>query len=62
MEGEIPKQLDKYKLPIDPTDSCILYYAELFIGEGATMASECAVLGTPSIYVNSLSAEALKIK
>ena len=26
----------------------------LFVGEGATMASECAVLGTPAVYVNSL--------
>ncbi len=32
----------------------LLAYATLFIGEGATMASECAVLGTPAIYVNSL--------
>ena len=49
VEGAIPKQLQKYKLSIDPTQiHNILYYAELFIGEGATMASECAVLGTPS--------------
>ena len=31
-----------------------LAYATLFVGEGATMASECACLGTPGIYVNSL--------
>ena len=31
-----------------------LKYASLFVGEGATMASECAILGTPAIYVNSL--------
>tara|TARA_B000000437_G_C11620059_1_gene295041 strand:- start:274 stop:897 length:624 start_codon:yes stop_codon:yes gene_type:complete len=61
VEGEIPAQLEKYKLPIDPTEiHNILYYAELFIGEGATMASECAVLGTPSVYVNSLSAGSLE--
>ena len=61
VEGEIPEQLEKYKLPIDPTEiHSILYYAELFIGEGATMASECAVLGTPSVYVNSLSAGSLE--
>ena len=61
VEGAIPKQLQKYKLSIDPTQiHNILYYAELFIGEGATMASECAVLGTPSIYVNSLSAGSLE--
>ena len=32
----------------------LLYYAAMCIGEGATMASECAVLGTPAIYVNTL--------
>lgn len=31
-----------------------LAFASLFIGEGATMASECAMLGTPAIYVNTL--------
>ena len=61
VEGKISADLEKYKLSIDPTDiHSILYYAELFIGEGATMASECAILGTPSIYVNSLSAGSLE--
>ena len=32
----------------------VLYYAQLYIGEGSTTASECSVLGTPNIYVNSL--------
>lgn len=32
----------------------LLYYADLFIGEGATMAAESAVLGTPALYVNTL--------
>jgi predicted glycosyltransferase len=32
-----------------------LAYATLYIGEGGTMASEAAVLGTPSIYVNTLT-------
>jgi len=26
----------------------------MFVGEGATMASEAAVLGTPSIYINPI--------
>ncbi len=33
----------------------LLAYATLYVGEGATMASEAAVLGTPAIYVNSLT-------
>lgn len=32
----------------------LLYYADLYVGEGATMAAESAVLGTPAVYVNSL--------
>ena len=38
----------------------VLAHASLFIGEGATMASECAMLGTPAIYVNSLDAGTLQ--
>ncbi|WP_255194944.1 DUF354 domain-containing protein [Halorarius litoreus] len=32
----------------------LLAYADLFVGEGATMAAESAVLGTPAVYVNTL--------
>jgi len=31
-----------------------MYYSSLYVGEGATMASESAVLGTPAVYVNNL--------
>jgi len=54
-EGEIPQELKKYQIKIRPNRiHDALYYASLYIGEGATMASEAAVLGTPSIYVNTL--------
>ena len=60
-ECELPKILKSYQLIINPTEiHHLLYYAELFIGEGATMASECAILGTPSIYVNTLTAGTLE--
>lgn len=32
----------------------VLAYADLVVGEGATMAVESAVLGTPAVYVNTL--------
>jgi len=32
-----------------------LHYASVCVTEGATVASECAVLGTPTIYMNSLA-------
>lgn len=31
----------------------IIYFAKMYIGEGATMASEAAILGVPSIYVSN---------
>ncbi len=60
-EGDLPEQLLKYKLPVSPEKiHNVLKLATLYIGEGATMASECAVLGTPAIYVNELNAGTLK--
>lgn len=32
----------------------LLAFATMYVGEGATMASEAAVLGTPSVFVNTL--------
>ena len=54
-ENDIPQRLRKFKINI-PSHRMhdVLSYATLYIGEGATMASECAVLGTPAIYINSL--------
>ena len=49
--------LKQYQLSINPIEiHDVLSFADLFIGEGATMASESAIMGTPSIYVNSLTA------
>lgn len=60
-EGELPEDLIQYQIKIPPEKMHdALAFATLFVGEGATMASECAVLGTPAIYVNSLSAGTLE--
>ncbi len=55
-EVELPFELEKYRItiPIDRIHDA-LYFASLYVGEGATMASESAMLGTPAIYVNSLN-------
>ena len=54
-ERQLPPELEPYRIRIAPGRMHhVLAFAELFIGEGATMASECAVLGTPAIYVNAL--------
>lgn len=60
-ESNLPEDLINYKLNIHPADMHeALFNAELYIGEGATMASEAALMGTPAIYVNSLGAGTLE--
>jgi uncharacterized protein len=60
-ENTLPEQLEQYRLPVSPEKlHNVLFYSTLYIGEGATTASECAMLGTPAIYVNSLSAGTLE--
>lgn len=59
-EGELPEELKQYKIRVSPEKlHDLLYYATLYVGEGATTASECAMLGTHAIYVNTLSAGTL---
>jgi hypothetical protein len=56
-EGDLSDEFIKYKFSLSPTKiHHLLAYCNLYIGEGATMATESAILGTPSIYVNSLTA------
>lgn len=60
-EGELPSQLEAYRVRISPERMHdAMAFASLYIGEGATMASECAMLGTPAIYVNSITAGTLE--
>jgi uncharacterized protein len=54
-EGPLPIELEQNRIRVSPEKlHNLLYYATLYIGEGATVASECAVLGTHAIYVNTL--------
>jgi len=60
-EKTLDEEFEKYRMSVSPTKMHdLLYYTDLFISEGATMVSECAVLGTQTIYVNSLDAGTLK--
>ena len=53
-EKELPSKLKKYKIQIPPEQMHdALAYASLLYGESATMASECAVLGVPSIFIDN---------
>lgn len=51
-EGELPRDLEKFRIAI-PCHKMhdALYYSSLLFGESATMASEAAVLGTPSVFM-----------
>jgi predicted glycosyltransferase len=52
-EKELPEELKNYQIKIPPEQMHnALAYAHLFVGESSTMATESAVLGTPSIYIN----------
>jgi uncharacterized protein len=53
-EGELPEDLRRYQIDIPPERMHhALAYATLLYGESSTMASECAVLGTPAIYLDN---------
>jgi len=53
-EVNLGSEISDYQLEIDGQDlHNLLYFSKMYIGEGATMASESAVLGVPSIYVSN---------
>jgi uncharacterized protein len=56
-EKPLPTELQRYALQIEP-HSLHEYFSrvKLYIGEGASLASECALHGIPAIYINSRSA------
>lgn len=54
-EEELPDEFKKYEFDISPNSiHHYIKYARLYVGEGASMASESACLGTTVYYVNSL--------
>jgi uncharacterized protein len=55
-EGDLPSELRPYQVKILPEKiHDLLSFATLYIGEGGTMATESALLGTPSILVSSFA-------
>jgi predicted glycosyltransferase len=61
-EGPLPAPLKTYQLKI-PAHRFhhVLAFASLCVTEGATVASEAAVLGTPVVYINTLKAGCLNM-
>lgn len=56
-EKALPPELEKYRLKIPPEQiHHLVAFARLCVGEGGTMATESAALGTPAVLVNTLRA------
>ncbi len=54
-ESSLPSEFAAFRFPLKPERlHHALAFASLFVGEGATMASESAVLGTAAVYVNTI--------
>ncbi|MFC4989440.1 DUF354 domain-containing protein [Saliphagus infecundisoli] len=52
----LPDAFEPYRLPVAPERiHDLLYYADLYAGDSATMATEAAVLGTPAVRVQSFA-------
>lgn len=55
-ERKLNPELEKYRITCSPEKiHSLLYYSQLYIGEGGTMAAEAAILGTPAIHIESTS-------
>jgi len=55
-EKELPTEFDSFRLNL-PAHRMhdLMYYAQLFMGDGATMATEAAILGTPAVRSSSMA-------
>jgi hypothetical protein len=55
-ESELPRALEDRRIRLPPhMMHSLLHHAALYIGEGATMATEASLLGTPSILLSTLA-------
>ncbi|MFP8956776.1 DUF354 domain-containing protein [Natrialbaceae archaeon A-CW3] len=55
-ESELPPKFEQYQLPVPPhLIHHLLYYADLYVGDSQTMATEAAILGTPAVRSNSFA-------
>ncbi|MGD0002767.1 MAG: DUF354 domain-containing protein [Anaerolineaceae bacterium] len=54
-EAPLPSSLEKYRFCISPTKiHHLLAFAQIIVGESATMTSEAVLVGTPAVYVSPL--------
>lgn len=58
-EGELPSDLDRYRIQIPPEKiHHALAFASLYFGESCTMASEAAMLATPTFLISGFPKDA----
>jgi len=56
-EGGLPTDLAPYELPVPPEAvHDLLAFADVYVGDSATMATEAGVLGTPSVRFDAFGA------
>ena len=59
-ERRLPPVLEKHRISLHPSKfHSLLYYADLYLGEGGSTALEAAVLGTPSVHVEKVHSGAV---
>jgi len=57
-ESPLPPAFEPYRLPVPPEAvHHLLAYADLYVGDSQTMATEAALLGTPAVRSNSFAGE-----
>lgn len=58
-EGDLPEEFNKYIIHVPHTKlHSIMSFAQLFVGDGLTMAFECNVMGIHSIFTSDLTSGA----
>lgn len=57
-ESSLPPEFEPYRIPVEPEEiHHLLYFADLYVGDSQTMATEAALLGTPSVRSNSFAGD-----
>lgn len=62
-ENELDERLNKYQINVNPGKiHSLIYFADLYAGDSQTMASEAAVLGTPSVRCSPWVGKSLNLE
>lgn len=57
-ESQLPEEFEPYRLPLPPSViHHALFFADLYVGDSQTVATEAAILGTPAVRSNSFAGD-----